>query len=95
MWQRQAIFGHLRSCSFIPKTHFFYAVRSFYQAAFVYRVKWLPLDDPLFKGSKFIDISSRALSNFHELTDLILKFSSRFDKFINNPAQLDLLEEKF
>ena len=74
---------------------FFDAVRSFYETAYAYCVKWLPLDDPLFKGSKFIEFSNRGVSNFDELTELILKFPSRFNNFISNPTQLDLLEEEF
>lgn len=72
---------------------FYDAVRSFYETAYDYCVKWLPFDDPLYKVSKFIEFSNRASSTFDELTDLVTKFPSRFN-LISDPVQLDLLEEE-
>eukprot|EP00794_Sanderia_malayensis_P013387 gene13387-14760_t len=38
---------------------FYDAVREFFETAYSYCVKWLPLDDPLYKGSRFNEFSNR------------------------------------
>ena len=74
---------------------FYDAVREFYETAYTYCVKWLPLDDPLYKCSRFIEFSNRSKVSFDELTELLTSFLQRFDNYIKDPHQLDDLEEEY
>ena len=74
---------------------FFDAVRSFYEAAYDYCIKWLPADDALYKNSTFIDFFKRNLLKFDHITELLAKFPKRFSNYIANPQELDALEEEY
>ena len=74
---------------------FYDAVREFYETAYTYCVKWLPLDDMLYKCSRFIEFSNRSKISFDELTELLTSFPRRFDNYIKDPHQLDDLEEEY
>ena len=58
-------------------------------------MKWLPLDDLLYKCSRFIEFSDRSKVSFDELTELLTSFPRRFDNYIKDPHQLDDLEEEY
>ena len=74
---------------------FYDAVREFYETAYSYCVKWLPLDEPLYKGSRFIEFSNRSKFSFEDLTGLLQSFPKRFEKYLNDPQCLDALEEEY
>ena len=70
------------------------AVREFYETAYTYCVKWLPLDDELYKDSRFIEFSKRAEFSFNNITELLLLFPRRFKDFIQDPHKLDSLRRR-
>ena len=74
---------------------FYDAVREFFETAYSYCVKWLPLDDPVYKSSRFIEFSNRSKISFDELTELLTSFPRRFENYIKDPHQLDALEEEY
>ena len=74
---------------------FYDAVREFYETAYTYCVKWLPLDDLLYKCRRLIEFSNRSKVSFNELTELLTSFPRRFDNYIKDPHQLDDLEEEY
>ena len=74
---------------------FYDGVRSYYQTAYNYCVQWLPLDDPLYKHSRFIQFEKRAESNFDDFCKLLEIFPKRFSTYINDPVKLNALEEEF
>ena len=74
---------------------FYDAVREFYETAYTYCVKWLPLDDLFYKCSRFIKISNWSKASFDDLTELLTSFPRRFDNYIKDPHQLDDLEEEY
>ena len=74
---------------------FYDAVREFFKTAYTYCVKWLPLDDPLYKGSRFIEYSNREKFSFDDLTELLSLFPRRFGNYIQDPYQLDSLEQEY
>ena len=74
---------------------FYDAVREFYETAYTYCVKWLPLDDPLYKCSRFIKFSNQSKVSFDELTELLTPFPRCFDNYIKDPHQFDDLEEEY
>ena len=70
------------------------AVREFYETAYTYCVKWLPLDDELYKDSRFIEFSKRAEFSFNNITELLPLFPRRFKDFIQDPHKLDALRRR-
>ena len=61
---------------------FYDAVREFFKTAYTYCVKCLPLDDPLYKSSRFIEYSNREKFSFDDLTALLSLFLGRFGNYI-------------
>ena len=74
---------------------FYDAVREFFETAYTYREKWLPLDDPLYKASRSIEYSNREKFSFNDLTELLSLFPRQFENYIQDPYQLDSLEEEY
>ena len=76
--------------------HRFYdAVQEFYETAYTYCVKWLPLDDELYKDSRFIEFSKRAEFSFNNITELLSLCLRKFKDFIQDPHKLDAPEEEY
>ena len=71
------------------------AVREFYETAYTYCVKWLPLDDELYKDGRFIEFLKRAEFSFDNITELLPLFPRRFKYLIQDPHKLDALEEEY
>ena len=55
----------------------------------------MPLDDPLYKASRFIEYSNREKCSFDDLTELLSLFLGRFGNYIQDPYQLDSLEQEY
>ena len=72
---------------------FYDAAREFFETAYTYCVKWLPLNNPLFKGSRFIEYSNQEKFSFDDLTELLSLFAQCFEDYIQGPYLLNSLEE--
>ena len=70
---------------------FYDAVREFYETAYTYCVKWLPLDDLLYKCSRFIEFSNWSKVSFDELTELLTSFPRCFDNYIKDRIPTNLM----
>ena len=71
------------------------AVREFYETAYTYCLKWLPLDDELYKDGRFIEFLKQAEFSFDNITELLPLFPRRFKYLIQDPHKLDALEEEY
>ena len=71
------------------------ALREFFETAYTYCVIWLPLDDPLYKGNRFIKYSNWEKFSFDDLTELLSLFLWWFENYIQDPYQPDSLEEEY
>ena len=74
---------------------FYDSVRAFYETVYEYCVKWLPVDDTLYKNCGFLDFFKRNTISFDCLTEILALFPNHFDSYINNPWKLDELEEEY
>ena len=62
---------------------------------YTYCVIWLPLDDALYKGNRFIKYFNWEKFSFDDLTELLSLFLRWFENYIQDPYQLDSLEEEY
>ena len=74
---------------------FFDGVRAFYNAAYEYCTKWLPLDNDLLKNYRFIDFSRRSEFSFDDVQSVVSAFPQLNQDILNNVHKLDELEEEF
>ena len=74
---------------------FFDAVRAFYETAYNYCKKWLPLDNPFLKNCQFVDFKTRSQVTFDNVSEMICQIKTLHGHYITDPVQLDLLEEEF
>ena len=74
---------------------FFEAVRAFYETAYNYCQRWLPLNDDLLKNCQFINFEERLKCNFDNVTSIIGAMPNIFGKYSNDVQLLDQLQEEF
>ena len=71
---------------------FYASVRSFYEAAVAYVLKWFPLDENLVRDSKFVDFRTKEQCVF----SMVCTFIERYPKILKfNDQELDKLNEQF
>ena len=73
---------------------FFDAVRGFYETAYNYCRKWLPLNDPFLKHCQFINFDERIKHSFVDVTEIIKLMPHLHGKFQFDVSLLDQLEEE-
>ena len=73
---------------------FYDAVREFYDSAFDYCRKWLPLNSSFLKACQIVDFENRLKHPFDVVTELIGLFPNLYSKF-EDVKLLDKLEEEF
>ena len=73
----------------------FDSVRQFYETAFDYCRKWLPLNNTLVKRCRFINFKDRLKYTFDDVQAIIELFPSFFHDYLEDPLKLDSLEEEF
>ena len=74
---------------------FFNAVRQFFNKAYTYCVKWLPLDDKFIKHCMFVEFEMRTKSSFEDVLVIVDEFIVIREKLAEFPKLIDDLEEEF
>ena len=75
---------------------FFYnSMREFYKTAYMYCVKWLPLDNVLYKNCTFLDFSKKSSAGFHQVMSIVEGFPTWNKELCSGPQHLDACEEQF
>ncbi len=74
---------------------FYDGVREFYNTAFAYCTKWLPLDNPLLKNCVFIDFNKRNKCSMDNVEGVLTALEHIHSDIVNDPRAVDVLEEEF
>ena len=59
--------------------------RKFYETAYKYCVKWLPLDEVFYENCTFVDFAKRQFIDFEQIVSVIKRFPTLNAKFHNDP----------
>ena len=73
---------------------FFDSAQKFYETAYKYCVKWLPLDNVFYKNCTFVDFEKHQSIDFEQIVSIIGCFPTLNAKFYNDPCQLDACLEE-
>lgn len=71
------------------------AARGFYETAYIYCKKWLPLDNPFLEHCHFINFEDRNKRTFDGIIEIITLMKNLYVLVLEKPIQLSLLEEEF
>ena len=74
---------------------FYVGVWTFYESAYEYCVKCVPVDDTIYKNCLFLDFFKRNTNSFNYLTEIFAFFLNCFDSYINDLRRVDELEKEY
>ena len=74
---------------------FYDAVTGFFKAAYNYYKNWLLLDTLFLKHCQFMNFEDRYKGAFDDVTETITLTKNLYDLVLENPNQLNLLEDGF
>ena len=74
---------------------FFDSFCKFYETAYKFCIKWLPLDDVFYKNCTFVDFANRQSIDFEQIVSVIECFPTLNAKLHNEPHQLEACLEEF
>ena len=72
----------------------FFMLFDLFMLQLLHSQQWLPLDNALLKGCRFINFKESLQHNFDNVTEVI-RMPHVFGEFIDNTEVMDILEEEF